>query len=60
VQNADQEIAACKGDLRFYASGMAQARLLDTLRPGWKEKVMHSGVFLEDLLRAAVEPREGG
>jgi hypothetical protein len=43
------------GDLRFYLSGMAQARLLDSLRPGWQAKVMRSGVYLEDLLRGAVE-----
>ena len=42
------------GDLRFYLSGMAQARLLDSLDPGWKRKIMQSDVFLEDLLRAAV------
>ncbi len=45
-----------EGDGRFYSSGMAQARLLDALAPGWKEKVMRPGTFLEDLLRAAIEP----
>ena len=43
------------GDLRFYLSGMAQAKLLDQLSPGWKQKVMQRGVYLEDLLRAAVK-----
>jgi hypothetical protein len=43
------------GDLRFYLSGMAQARLLDVLRPGWKRKIMHPGIYTEDLLRAATE-----
>ncbi len=42
------------GDLRFYLSGMAQAKLLDRLSPGWKQKAMQPGVHLEDLLRAAV------
>jgi hypothetical protein len=43
------------GDLRFYLSGMAQARLLDALAPRWKEQAMQGGVYLEDLLRGAVE-----
>jgi len=43
------------GDLRFYLSGMAQARVLDRLSPGWKEKAMEAGVYLEDLLRATLE-----
>lgn len=42
------------GDLRFYLSGMAQAKLLDVLSPGWKQKAMQPGVYLEDLLRVAV------
>ena len=45
------------GDLRFYLTGMAQAKLLDVLDPGWKRKIMQPGVFLEDLLRAAVNGR---
>ena len=40
------------GDLRFYLSGMAQARLLDRLNPGWKAKAMQEKVDLENLLRA--------
>jgi hypothetical protein len=39
-----------EGDLRFYLSGLAQARLLDKLNPGWKEKGL-AGVCLEDMLR---------
>jgi hypothetical protein len=44
------------GDTRFYPSGMAQARLLDVVRPGWKGSALRSGVTLDDLLRAAVAP----
>lgn len=43
------------GDLRFYLSGMAQARLLDRLSPGWQVRAMRDNVYLEDLLRVAVE-----
>lgn len=43
-----------KGDFRFYLSGMAQARLLDRLAPGWKSYGFEDSVFLEDLLRNAV------
>jgi hypothetical protein len=42
------------GDLRFYLSGMAQARLLDRLSSGWQARAMRDEVYLEDLLRAAV------
>ena len=47
----ERQLARQNGDLRFYLSGMAQARLLDGLSPGWKEKAMGSGVYLEDMLR---------
>jgi hypothetical protein len=43
------------GDLRFYLSGMAQARLLDRLSSGWQVRAMRENVYLEDLLRVAVE-----
>ena len=43
------------GDLRFYLSGMAQARLLDRLSPGWKEKALPGPSSLEDLLREAAQ-----
>lgn len=46
--------ATAEADTRFYYTGMAQAVLLDRLAPGWKEQAMGEGVFLEDLLRAAV------
>jgi hypothetical protein len=50
-------LGANQGDLRFYLSGNAQARLLDRLAPGWKTHAMDDGVYLEDLLRKAVEVR---
>ena len=44
-----------EGEIRFYYSGMAQAVILDRLVPGWKDKAFAEGVYLEDLLRGAVE-----
>jgi hypothetical protein len=44
-----------QGQTRFYYTGMAQANILDILMPGWKTKIMQNGVFLEDLLREAVD-----
>lgn len=38
------------GDLRFYLSGMAQAKILDKFYPEWKETIMEEGVFLEDIV----------
>jgi len=43
-----------EGDLRFYLSGIAQARLLDRLGPGWKARAFENGVNLDDSLRAAI------
>lgn len=48
-------LGAQNGDLRFYLSGMAQARLLNRLSPGWKDKVVPGPAFLEDLIREAVQ-----
>jgi hypothetical protein len=42
------------GDRRFYLSGMAQARALDRLAPGWRAEALRDGVHLEELLRKAV------
>jgi len=42
-----------EGDGRFYYTGMAQAVMLDRLLPGWKERALQEGVWLEDLLREA-------
>jgi hypothetical protein len=47
--------AGQEGDTRFYYTGMAQAHLLDRLMPDWKSRIMQEEVFLEDLLRAALE-----
>jgi len=44
------------GDLRFYLSGMAQARLLDRLNPDWKKEVPLADFTLEDLLQSVVRP----
>jgi hypothetical protein len=56
-QELDQirRMASSTGDGRFYYSGMAQAFLLDRLDPEWKQKVMQPGVYLDDLLAAALE-----
>lgn len=42
------------GETQFYMTGMAQAFLLDDLMPDWKAKYWRDGIFLEDLLRLAV------
>jgi hypothetical protein len=42
-------------ETRFYMSGMAQAFLLDDLMPEWKDRYWKEGVFLEDLLRQAID-----
>ena len=42
-------------ETRFYNIGMAESFLLDRLKPDWKATVMQEGVFLEDLLRQAVQ-----
>jgi len=42
-------------DSRWYYSGMAQAFLLDRLRPDWKREILDESVFLEDLLRVTVD-----
>ncbi len=41
-------------DSRFYYTGMAQARLLERLLSGWKDRIFEEGVWLEDLLAEAV------
>ena len=43
------------GEERLYASGMAQAFLLDELVPNWKEQYWGEGAFLEDLLKLATK-----
>jgi len=55
-QEIDQmrRMANDEGDGRFYYSGMAQAFLLDRLRPDWKSKAFDEDIWLEDLLAEAV------
>lgn len=45
------------GDLRFYLSGMAQARILDRLEPGWKSRFLEDGGSMEDRLAGCVEKK---
>jgi len=49
----EKQMGAQEGDLRFYLSGMAQARLLDRLSPEWKSGTLLGKVYLEDMLRSA-------
>ena len=44
-----------EGDLRFYLSGMAIARLLDRLDPEWKGRAFEDGMELETILRSALK-----
>ncbi|HWQ84080.1 MAG TPA: hypothetical protein VN363_05905 [Anaerolineales bacterium] len=55
AQEIDQipRMASNEGDGRFYYSGFAQAAMLDRLLPGWKERIMQEGVWLDDLLNEA-------
>ncbi len=43
------------GEGRFYYTGMAMAMMLDRLQPGWQNRALEPGVYLEDLLAEAVE-----
>lgn len=56
-QEIDQirRMAGDEGDGRFYYSGMAQATMLDRLMPGWKERALDEGIWLDDLLSEALE-----
>ncbi|OGD29809.1 MAG: hypothetical protein A2Y56_14905 [Candidatus Aminicenantes bacterium RBG_13_63_10] len=53
----EKQMGAQGGDLRFYLSGMAQARLLDRLCPGWQSKTALAALILEDILSAVVTPK---
>ncbi len=57
AQELDQipRMASAEGDGRFYYSGFAQAAMLDRLLPGWKERAMQEGVWLDDLLKEAAD-----
>lgn len=43
-----------ENEVRFYYTGMAQAFLLDRLAPGWKGEILKPDVWLEDLLKQAI------
>ncbi|MDH4195920.1 MAG: hypothetical protein OEW05_00775 [Candidatus Aminicenantes bacterium] len=48
-----------EGDLRFYLSGLAQARILDRLKPEWKQRFLQDGGSMEDLItRTSDYPRD--
>lgn len=47
-------LGLAKGDIRYYQSGMAQARLLDRLKPQWKKAEL-GGVLLEHELGSALQ-----
>lgn len=46
-------LAEADGDLRFYLSGMAQARILDQIDPGWASRQELGEVVLEEVLAGA-------
>jgi len=48
--------ANTEGDVRFYYTGLLQARLLDRLLPDWKTRIFEPDVCLEDLLLGVVSP----
>jgi len=48
--NQARRQAEIGSDVRFYYSGMLQARILSRLMPEWKIRIMDDAVFLEDLL----------
>jgi hypothetical protein len=50
----DKQLGTQEGDLRFYLSGMAQARILDRLSPDWKVRFLKDGGTTEDRLRALI------
>lgn len=43
------------GDTRFYYSGNVLAVVLDRLLPGWKQRALPGGEYLDDLLKEAVK-----
>lgn len=53
----EKQLGAQQGDLRFYLSGMAQARMLDRLSPAWKARFFRDGGAMEDRLQALVKER---
>jgi hypothetical protein len=53
----EKHLGSQEGDLRFYLSGMAQARILDRLSPDWKVRFFKDGGALEDRLQSLVQGR---
>jgi hypothetical protein len=53
----EKQLGAQEGDLRFYLSGMAQARLLDRLAPEWKVHFLKDGGAMEDRLQVLAQGR---
>lgn len=51
-------LGAQSGDLRFYLSGMAEARMLDRVSPVWKPHGLDEGSYQEDILRAALASKQ--
>ncbi len=51
----EKQLGTQQGDLRFYLSGMAQARILDRLSPNWKARFFKEGGAMEDWLQALLE-----
>lgn len=51
----EKQLGTQQGDLRFYLSGMAQARILDRLSPEWKARFFKEGGAMEDRLQALVK-----
>lgn len=49
-----------EGDFRFYLSGMAQARILDRVRPGWKAGTLSSERSLEGALAESCDGAGSG
>ena len=56
ISRLETQLGRQKGDLRFYLSGSAQARLLDRLSPGWKGEFVLAELYLEDALLRVLGP----
>jgi len=46
------------GDGLFYYTGLAQARLLDKLSPGWQSQLWKKGIMLETMLKQKVKTKK--
>ncbi|WP_157939467.1 hypothetical protein [Gracilimonas amylolytica] len=60
-KNHNREIKQLQSDFRFsdtifYYTGWAQSEILDRLVPGWKSQAFEPGVYLDDMIRLALEP----